>query len=61
MLAVPIHLPYEQGGPVCHPHPIDFIRSKMKPEGDVKEARLEGAENLQVGFPHLRTARAVEN
>lgn len=41
-------------------HPIDFISSKMKP-GDVKETGLEGAENLRMGFSHLRTARAVEN
>ena len=42
-----VHLPHDQGGPVCHPK--DVISSKMKP-GDVKETGLEGAENLKMGF-----------
>lgn len=40
---------------------LDFISSRMKAEGDVKEAGLEGAENLRMGFPHLRTGRGPEN
>lgn len=53
-----VRLPHDQGGPVCHPK--DVISSKMKP-GDVKETGLEGAENLKMGFSHLRTERGVEN
>lgn len=40
---------------------LDFISSRMKAEGDVKEAGLEGTENLRMGSPHLRTARGLEN
>lgn len=40
---------------------LDFISSRMKAEGDVKEAGLEGAENLRMGFPHWRTGRRLEN
>lgn len=31
-------------------HPIDVMSSKMKPERDVKETGLDGAENLKMGF-----------
>ena len=47
-----VRLPHDQGGSVCDPK--DFISSRMKP-GDVKEIGLEGAENLKMGFSHLRT------
>lgn len=40
---------------------LDLISSRMEAEGDVREAGLEGAENLRRGFPHLRTGRGLEN
>lgn len=40
---------------------LDCISSKMKAEGDAKEAGLEGAENLRMGSHHLRTGKGLEN